>query len=162
MYVMKIKTHLLFVAIGLIFFIGISLPANANSHSKDRAFIQDAVRKMDVAGMKKDADGYVAFTHPDFVDVNLAGQETTHGKAELRQNISRLFAHAVSIVMHTTITNMTFSNNGVLVTETTEGEIKMSVKGQDRVIKNRSSYRDFWVRSGKGWLEKRSQTIALN
>lgn len=114
---------------------------------------------MDAAGISKNADEYVAFTHLDFVNINLAGQETIHGKEERRRKAANLFAHATSIVVHTTITNIVFSNQGATVTETTEGTIKMRVNGQNREMKNRSTYRDFWVRSGKGWLEKRSQAI---
>jgi len=156
---MKTKTKVLFLTLCLGIFICISLPAHADSHSKDIAFIKNAVRKMDAAGMSKNADEYVAFTHPNFVNVNLAGQETIHGKEEQRQMLLNLFTHATSIVMHTTISSITFSSQGATVTETTEGIIKMRINGQNREMKNRSTYRDFWVRSGKGWLEKRSQTI---
>jgi ketosteroid isomerase-like protein len=159
---MKFSAKVLFIIISMSFFVGASLPAHADNHSKDRAFIQYAIRKMDAAGMKKDVDGCIAFVHPDYVQVNLAGHEIAHGKKELRQRIAKVFAHVTSIVAHTTITNITFSKEGATVTDITEGEFKMSVNGHERVIKNRSTFRAFWVKSGNRWLEKRSQVIPSN
>jgi ketosteroid isomerase-like protein len=159
---MKFSAKILFIMISMSFFVGVSLPAHADNHSKDRAFIQYAIRKMDAAVAKKDVDGCIAFVHPDYVQINLAGHEIAHGKKEIRQRIAKIFAHVTSIVGHTAITNITFSKAGATVTDITEGEIKMSVNGHERVIKNRSTFRAFWVKSGNGWLEKRSRTIASN
>ncbi len=136
---------------------------SAEDHSKDKAFIRGAINKMDIAYAAEDSEGYVAYTAPDFVSVNLTGKETTHGKEERRQKVNTTFAKAtdagVKITSYSTARSISFSGEGATVIEDSYVSYSGNVDGQARVLKDHNTCRDFWVKSSAGWLEKKSRTI---
>ncbi len=133
---------------------------SADRHSKDKALIRAAMNKMAIAFQNKDADGYVEFTDPDFVNVSLSGEETTHGKGERRAKVKKLFTQASTIKEHSTANSITFNQEGATVIQVSDSSYSDTVDGQNRVLKSHATYRDFWIKSSSGWLEKRSRTIS--
>ena len=133
-------------------------------HLTDKAFIRNAVTKMEAAYAAGDADGYVLYTDPNFVNVDLSGKETTHGKEERHQNMIAMVSKATNlgakITGHSTVRSITFSSDGATVIEESYSTYSANINGQARILKDHSVYRDFWVKSSTGWLEKRSRTVS--
>ncbi len=136
--------------------------AKDDGHDKDRAFITKAVKDMDTTANNKDADGYIKYTADDFVDINVNGEETTHGKAERREKMVSAYRRGMTISGHTTIKTITFDKQGAIVTETGDSSFTLNHNGQQLVATVTGTWRDLWVKSGNGWLEKRSRTLIIH
>lgn len=133
--------------------------AKTDDHSKDRAFLQEAIRRMDVAGQNKDADKYVAYTHPDFVNVNQFGQEDIHGKAERREKFIHAASRVTSLSEVTAVTSIVFSKGTAIVSESAVTHITLNINGETAELVDHDTFRDLWVKSGTGWLEMKSRTL---
>ena len=94
---MKRNKQTLFLALTTTLLLSAIHVGRADDHAKDKVLIRSAMNKMAIAFEKKDADGYVAFTDPKIVNVNLSCKETTHGKKERLANLSKLFAQVSTI-----------------------------------------------------------------
>ncbi len=140
-------------------FLCLALPLTADSQSKDKAAIQSEIQKMDKASNSKDADGYVVFTHPDFINIDKSGRETTHGKEERREKLRRLFARATQVTGRTTVTHIVLSKQGAVVDKSSVFTLVMTGNGQKIDMKGNGTYRDFWVKNAGVWLQRKSHTI---
>jgi len=134
----------------------------ADARSKDEASIRSEIQKMDQAADSRSADGYVAFTYPNFVNIDKNGKETTHGKEERKQKFSQLFANATQVKQLTTITHIIFSKQGATVDKVSNELIMLMRNGQSIELKGDGTYCDFWVKSSGVWLQKRSRTVSEN
>ena len=134
-------------------------PVTAASQAKDKALIQSAIQKMDDAADKRDAAGCVAFTHPDFVNFDKTGKETTHGKEARQARYSKLFSQATKVDQQTTLTHIIFSQQGAVVDKQSSTSITMTENGHTLELNGGGTYRDFWVKSAGIWLQKKSQTL---
>lgn len=116
---------------------------------------------MDIATQNKDLNGYLVFIHPDFTNTNAAGVTTQHNKAELREQMSRMFARAVSITAEpTTVTRFLFDKQGATVYESGRLSMTFMVNGQKPVLQSDGTYRDLWVKTAAGWQEKSSSSVS--
>ena len=139
----------------------VPLLADTNAHAKDKAFIKNAMQKMDRAAQNKDLNGYVQFLHPDYTDIGEDGKVNAHNKAEMKDQMSRMFARATSITPGPiTVTRFIFDKQGATVYESGSLTIKLMVSGQKSVIQTGGSYRDFWVKTATGWVEKSSSSLS--
>lgn len=161
---MKSNRLIAFAVSILIFSVSATAAKTEADHSKDKAFIRNAINKMDVAYAAKDADGYIAYTDPDFADVDLNGKEGVHGKEERHQRLIATFAKATNldakITVRSTIRSIAFDKDGATAITDSNTTYSVHVNGQDRVLKDHSTSRDFWVKSSAGWLERRSRTLS--
>jgi ketosteroid isomerase-like protein len=160
-------THLILVgSVALSTFFCIPLPVLADNQPKDKTTIQNAVhtiqsavQKMDKAANNRDADGAVAFIHPDFVNIDKTGKETTHGKEEARKERRKVLATLTQIMIRTTITSISFSNEGAVVNTTSNLSASMVKSGKSFELKGTETCRDLWVEKTGVWLQKKSQTL---
>jgi ketosteroid isomerase-like protein len=160
-------TRLILVgSVALSTFFCIPLPVLADNQPKDKTTIQNAVhtiqsavQKMDKAASNRDADGYVAFAHPDFVSINKTGKETIHGKKEALKRSRRAFSGLTQIKVRTTITSISFSNEGAVVDTTSNLSASMVKSGKSFELKGTGTFRDLWVENAGVWLQKKSQTL---
>ena len=143
----------------LVSLLGLTLPVMADSQAQDKAAIQAVIQKMEKAANARDAEGYVASTHPDFVNIDAKGQETTHGKVERLTKIQKVFTRATQVQGRSTVTHINFTKQGAIVDEKTSMSITLARNGQTLMLKGTGTYRDFWVKEGGVWLQKRSRTI---
>jgi len=134
----------------------------ADVRSKDEASIRSEIQKMDQAADNRNVDGYIAFTHPDFVNIAKNGKETNHGKEERKQKFSQLFANATQVRQQTTVTHIIFSKQGATADKVSNNFMILTRNGQTIELKGSGTYRDFWVKSTGVWIQKRSRTIAEN
>jgi len=82
-------------------------------------------------------------------------------KAEMKDQMSRMFARATSITPGPiTVTRFVFDKQGATVYESGSLTLTLMVSGQKSVIQTGGSYRDFWVKTGTGWLEKSSSSLS--
>ncbi len=150
---LSISTILLFVTAPLL--------ADADVHAKDKVFIKSAMQKMNVAIQNKDLAAYLLFLHPDYTDIGEAGKVNAHNKAQMSDQMSRMFARAMSITVGpTTVTRFVFDKQGATVYESGSITITLMISGQKSVIQSGGTYRDFWVKTGTGWLEKSSSSLS--
>ncbi len=161
---MKNNRLVAFAVCALTFSISATAAKSEADHSKDKAFIRNAINKMDMAYAAKDADGYVAYTAPDFVDVDLNGKEGVHGKEERHQRLIATFAKATKldakITARSTVRSITFDKDGATAITDSYTTYSANVNGQVRLLGDHSTSRDFWVKSSAGWLERRSHTLS--
>lgn len=163
---MKYTRLILVGSVALSTFFCLPLPVLADNQPKDKTTIQSAVhtiqsavQKMDKAANNRDADGYVAFAHPDFVSINKTGKETIHGKKEALKRSRRTFAGLTQIKVRTTITSISFSNEGAVVDTTSNLSASMVKSGKSFELKGTGTFRDLWVEKAGVWLQKKSQTL---
>lgn len=157
---MKRHNQILLLALATTLPLSLVSAGNAGEHSKDEALIRAAMKKMVTASNNKDADGYVAFTDPAFLNMDSSGKETTHGKEERRAGLSKLFAQISSMTERSTAKSITFDKNGATVMQASDSSFSVTVGGRNRVFGSHATYRDFWVKTPSGWLEKRSRAIS--
>ena len=137
------------------------LLASVDIHAKDKAYIMSAMHKMDVATQNKDLNGSLAFLRPDYTDFGAAGVVNAHNKAQMREQMSRMFARATSITLGpTTVTRFVFDKQGVTVYESGSLSITLIVSGQASVIQADGTYKDLWVKTTTGWLKKSSYSVS--
>lgn len=133
--------------------------AKDDGHDKDRAFITKAYADVDKAIKNKDADSASAYIAEDYVSINRDGKEDVHGKAEEIALVRKIIAYAPDATTQITVSSVSFDKQGatVLNTDTFTGTITHN--GEKHVLSITGTYRDLWVKSGDGWLEKRSQSL---
>jgi len=159
-YMNYVKLITIIVSSGLLFNMT-PLQANTDAHAKDKAFIKSAIQKMNVATQSKDLAGFLVFLHPDYKDIGADGKVNAGSKAQMRDQMIRLFARATSITVGpTTVTRFVFEKQGVTIYESGSLTLTLLVSGQESVIHTGGTYRDFWVKSGTGWLEKSSYSLS--
>lgn len=153
-------SHLVLVgSVTISTFFCLAFPLIADSQSKDKVAIQNEIQKMDQASNNKSADGYVVFTHPDFINIDKSGQETTHGKEQRREKMRQLFARATQVTGRTTVTHIVLSKQGAVVDKSSIFTLVLTRDGQKMDMKGKGTYRDFWVKDVGVWLQKNSRTI---
>ena len=129
-------------------------PAYAGGRATDVALIKTAVRKMDEAANRKDAAGYVAFTHPDFIYINKQGDANMHGKADRRSKIAAMFSHTTQIKVRTLVNRITFSRETATVKKSTTGFLVVIEADKRTEFKGAGTHRDVWVKTVTRWLQK--------
>lgn len=159
-YMKQIKQISSFV-LSIVLLASTPLLADKDSHIKDKPYITNAIRKMDIATQNKDLNGYLVFLRPDYTDVGEAGVVNAHNKAQMREQMSRMFARATSITVGpTTVTRFVFDKQGAIVYESGSLSMTLMVSGQASVIQADGTYQDLWVKTAKGWLKKRSASLS--
>ncbi len=147
--------------LSILIFVTAPLLADADVHAKDKVFIKNAMYKMNVATQDKDLVAYLLFLHPDYTDIGEAGRVNAHNKAQMSDQMSRMFARAMSITVGpTTVTRFVFDKQGVTVYESGSLTMTLMVSGQKSVLQSGGTYRDFWVKNGTGWLETSSSSLS--
>ena len=133
-------------------------PAFAQDHAKDKVYLLNAYKKIDAATNKKDLKGWAVFMHPDFTDINTKGKTTLHSKKEAEAQYADIFAHADNLFLQTTVTGVTFTNEGALVKSRSKNGFTFTNNGKTQKVMGTAAYEDLWVKSGDKWLVKRSRT----
>ena len=134
--------------------------AEGGGTAQDKAAIQSAVQKMDAASNRKDAAAYSAFLHPQFVNINMRGQETVSSKAEQQAQLTQAFGQASQVFQKSTIRSITFSPAGALVDQSSRNMLAFLQGKRTLKMTGGGHYHDLWVKSGGVWLEKRSQAVS--
>ncbi len=137
-----------------------SLPMFADAVSDARKGIEGALKKSSIAAAKHDPAGLLATYSPDYVLVTKKGQTMT--LAGLRQNVYQLTKAAKSMNIKDTIQKFRLKGNVATVLTKEDAVIVLSnaKTKHDTVIKSVSVTEDIWVKSGGGWLHRRSTQIS--
>lgn len=134
-----------------------SLLADATTDARKE--IQDRYNRENGAAMKKDAEGLLAYTAPDYVHTDKKGNKMK--LEQMRQMMPQLFAITSDIKAKTTITKITVKGKQAKVAVSEHAEMMMTnpqTQKQGKVVADSSS-QDVWMKTGKGWMKKSSKTL---
>ena len=152
----------LVAATGLLLLGGILPPsARADATSDARRTLQTLYDNMNKAAAKKDLNGVLAYTAPDFVATGVKGEKRT--MADLRAQLTQIFPLLQSWSGASRIQQVTLKGGStatVVVRENVRMVMVNPQTGQKAVLDSTGTSRDVWVKSGNGWRMKQSRTLS--
>ncbi len=135
--------------------------AKDDNHDKDRAALTKAYADIDAAFNTRNVSGLAAFLADDCVILDEKGVVQAHNKKEILASGKEMLAHVKALTSHTSVTDIHFTRAGATVFSTNQSAFTETHNRQNITSTIKSANRDFWVKSGEGWLEKRAQTITF-
>lgn len=125
----------------------------------DRQAIEDAYADVDAATASKNVAGIFAHTTPDFIILGKGKDHIT------RETMARVLAHnfqmTQSVEPTTEVKSAVLQDGGILalVQRLVISRLIQPQTGQTTTMKTIEVSRDFWIKTDKGWMEKRSRVL---
>ena len=133
---------------------------HADPAADARRAIQSAYNASSAAATRRDAAGTLAHFTPDGVSMDTKGHAIPI--AQERQTVTSLFAAAQSITARTTIQKFSLDRPGQATATVREHSVLTLVNPQTqqpaRLVVDDTA-RDLWVKTAKGWRQKRSTDL---
>jgi uncharacterized protein (TIGR02246 family) len=150
------------LAVATLLCLGLTLApkARADAAAEARKAIQAVYARGDAAMTKKDANAILSLYTPDYEQTSLKGQKIT--LAQAKQAIPMLFQQAKTIQSKTTIQKFSLKGSEAVVTvkqHATLTALNPQTQKTSKLVVDETS-EDTWAKGAKGWLMKRSRTLA--
>ena len=140
--------------------LGTPLMVGAEDHAKDIAQIKQAYQKISAAANKKDVDGYLAYIHPAYKDIDKYGYVRCRNKEALHKSMASAFAKYSRYSLKIQIDRITFTKeyaavNVTMFIDSIEALPQAEFTDALRCV-------NYWVKTPQGWLEYQNTTTFTN
>ena len=119
-----------------------------------------AYSKMAQAMQNWDVSAYISYIQLDYVQIDEDGSEKYHGKTGVEKALTPVWSRHAKMTLSTHIQDLTLDKGGAIVTVKQDYTYSRIKNGQPFDYDLVSVNRDYWVKVGGRWLQKRSRTIS--